>query len=228
MGVTKVRKDMASGAGGCRLQLQSLKLKWLYQKLVFGKCIIWDLFKDHLKYSELGLGFQKLGKDRLLVGYIFDWQSLKDKRESRPFLRSQPALCETIMKRKVSELVVAMVSFPWMKGCIQGWYGWRTISIFSIRNVNLSFLKSRESGLYMMSIYSNIIAQLCSILCNPMAPLWDFSGKNPGVGCRFLLQRIFPTLKIRATMRIRDYLNKAYDPEPWKVNNNSQQSPCLH
>ena len=168
MGVTKVRKDMASGAGGCRLQLQSLKLKWLYQKLVFGKCIIWDLFKDHLKYSELGLGFQKLGKDRLLVGYIFDWQSLKDKRESRPFMRSQPVLCETIMERKVSELVVAMVSFPWMKGCIQGWYGWRTISIFSIRNVNLSFLKSRESGLYMMSIYSNIIAQLCSILCNPM------------------------------------------------------------
>ena len=25
------------------------------------------------------------------------------------------------------------------------------------------------------------------------APLWDFSGKNPGAGCHFLLQGIFPT-----------------------------------
>ena len=28
----------------------------------------------------------------------------------------------------------------------------------------------------------------CSLLCP-----WDFLGKNPGVGCRFLLQRIFLT-----------------------------------
>ena len=71
------------------------------------------------------------------------------------------------MESKVSELVVLVVSFPWMKGYIQGWYGWKIISIFSIRKGNLSFLKN-ESGLYVMSIYSNIIAQLCPILCDPM------------------------------------------------------------
>ena len=41
------------------------------------------------------------------------------------------------------------------------------------------------------------VAQLCSTLCDPMdcsllCP-WDFPGKSTGVGCHFLLQRIFPT-----------------------------------
>ena len=47
------------------------------------------------------------------------------------------------------------------------------------------------------------MAQLCLILCDPMdcslpssstllCP-WDFPGKNSGVGCHSLLQRIFPT-----------------------------------
>ena len=41
--------------------------------------------------------------------------------------------------------------------------------------------------------------QLCLILCDPMdcSPLgssvWDFPGKNIGVGCHFLLRGIFPT-----------------------------------
>ena len=37
---------------------------------------------------------------------------------------------------------------------------------------------------------------LCSLLdCSPLRLLhsWDFSGKNAGVGCHFLLQGIFPT-----------------------------------
>ena len=48
-----------------------------------------------------------------------------------------------------------------------------------------------------------LVAQLCLILCDPMdcslpsssrllCP-WDFPGKNSGVGCHSLLQRIFPT-----------------------------------
>ena len=41
------------------------------------------------------------------------------------------------------------------------------------------------------------IAQLCLTLCRPMdcrllCP-WNFPGKNIGVGCHFLIQRIFPT-----------------------------------
>ena len=45
-----------------------------------------------------------------------------------------------------------------------------------------------------------LIAKLCPTLCNPRtvahkAPLsmWDFPGKNTGVGCPFLLQGIFQT-----------------------------------
>ena len=43
------------------------------------------------------------------------------------------------------------------------------------------------------------VAQSCPTLCNPMncslqlLRPWDFAGKNTGVGCHFLLQRIFPT-----------------------------------
>ena len=41
-------------------------------------------------------------------------------------------------------------------------------------------------------------------LCNPMDCMqsprllhpWDFPGKNPGVGCHFLLQEIFPTQRL--------------------------------
>ena len=46
----------------------------------------------------------------------------------------------------------------------------------------------------------NEVAQLCLTLCDPTAcslpgsvQPWDFSGKSTGVGCCFLLQRIFPT-----------------------------------
>ena len=44
-----------------------------------------------------------------------------------------------------------------------------------------------------------LVAQSCLTLVNPwtvacQAPLsWDFSGKNIGMGCHFLLQGIFPT-----------------------------------
>ena len=43
-----------------------------------------------------------------------------------------------------------------------------------------------------------LVAQSCPTLCDPLQPtrllcLWDFSGKNTGVGCHFLLQGIFPT-----------------------------------
>ena len=43
-----------------------------------------------------------------------------------------------------------------------------------------------------------LVAQSCPALCNPTDYLtrflcpWDFSGKNPGVGCHFLLQGMFP------------------------------------
>ena len=42
-----------------------------------------------------------------------------------------------------------------------------------------------------------INCQSCPTLCDPMDTRllhpWDFLGKRPGVGCHFLLQRIFPT-----------------------------------
>ena len=46
-----------------------------------------------------------------------------------------------------------------------------------------------------------LVAQSCMTFCNPigcMQPVrllcpWDFPGKNTGVGCHFLLHRIFPT-----------------------------------
>ena len=41
------------------------------------------------------------------------------------------------------------------------------------------------------------VAQSCPTLCKPMDTRllrpWDFLGKSTGVGCHFLLQRIFPT-----------------------------------
>ena len=43
-----------------------------------------------------------------------------------------------------------------------------------------------------------LAAQSCLTICNPMdqsspgSCLWDSPGKNPGVGCHFLLQGIFP------------------------------------
>ena len=39
-----------------------------------------------------------------------------------------------------------------------------------------------------------LVTQLCLILCDPrlLCP-WEFSGKNIGVGCHFLLQGILPT-----------------------------------
>ena len=50
----------------------------------------------------------------------------------------------------------------------------------------------------MYTVCAHSVTQLCSTLCDPMdcSPpglLWDFPGKNIGLGCCFLLQRIFPT-----------------------------------
>ena len=41
-------------------------------------------------------------------------------------------------------------------------------------------------------------AQLCPILCDPTMLLspWNFSGKNTGVGCHFLLHGIFPIQRL--------------------------------
>ena len=38
-----------------------------------------------------------------------------------------------------------------------------------------------------------LVAQLCPTLWDPMDCPWDFPGKDTGLGCHFLLQRIFPT-----------------------------------
>ena len=51
------------------------------------------------------------------------------------------------------------------------------------------------------TILSCSVAKSCLTLCDSMDCLlptgllhpWDFPGKNTGVGCSFLLQRIFPT-----------------------------------
>ena len=58
---------------------------------------------------------------------------------------------------------------------------------------------SKFAGLLSMCV-SVLVAQLCPALCDPMdctvcqAPCpWDFPGKDTGVCCHFLLQRIFPT-----------------------------------
>jgi len=47
--------------------------------------------------------------------------------------------------------------------------------------------------------YCCLVAKSCpTLFCNPIDPArllcpWDFSGKNTGVDCHFLLQGIFPT-----------------------------------
>ena len=42
-----------------------------------------------------------------------------------------------------------------------------------------------------------VVAELCPTLCDPMEATrllhpWDFSGKNTGMGCHFLLQGNLP------------------------------------
>ena len=42
-----------------------------------------------------------------------------------------------------------------------------------------------------------VVAELCPTLCDPMEATrllcpWDFTGKNTGMGCRFLLQGNLP------------------------------------
>ena len=54
-----------------------------------------------------------------------------------------------------------------------------------------------EAGLLALQAQLSLIAQSCPTLCDPMDSRllrpWDFLGKSTGVGCHFLLQRIFPT-----------------------------------
>ena len=53
-----------------------------------------------------------------------------------------------------------------------------------------------KSTKYLLYVYS--VAQLCPILCDSMDcslpgfSVWNFSNKNTGVGCHFLLQGILP------------------------------------
>ena len=63
-----------------------------------------------------------------------------------------------------------------------------------------------------------VCTQSCLTLCGPMARLlcpWNFLDKNTGVGCHFLLQRIFPdqggTLSILTLSR-----DPSWDPS-WKT-----------
>ena len=69
------------------------------------------------------------------------------------------------------------------------------------------------------------VAQLCPSLCNPvdykltrfLCP-WDSPGKNTGVGCHFLLQRIFPTqeLKLRLS-RLLHWQVDSLPPHTWEA-----------
>ena len=61
--------------------------------------------------------------------------------------------------------------------------------------MSMTVLLEREFSLYV--VVTELVAQLCPPLCDPMdcacqAPLWNSRGKNTGVGCHFLLQGIFP------------------------------------
>ena len=44
-----------------------------------------------------------------------------------------------------------------------------------------------------------LVAQSCPTLCNPVDP-WSSPGKNTGVGCHSLLQRIFPTQELNLAL----------------------------
>ena len=39
-----------------------------------------------------------------------------------------------------------------------------------------------------------LVTQLCPTLWDPIVCLWNYPGRNTGVGCHSLLQGIFPTL----------------------------------
>ena len=62
---------------------------------------------------------------------------------------------------------------------------------------NSSVMVSAKIRWIFMEAYS--VVKMCLILCNPMdyslpvssAHVWDFPGRNTGVGCHFLLQAIF-------------------------------------
>ena len=80
-----------------------------------------------------------------------------------------------------------------------------SIIVYNHLSINFGFLElglqSVKDGFppAMNIICCWLVSQLCPTVFRPMdctarqAPLLDFSGKNTGVGCRFLLKWIFPT-----------------------------------
>ena len=67
------------------------------------------------------------------------------------------------------------------------------------------FLKKKKKKT-LLSYLCVLVAQSCPTLCNSMEPTrllcsWDFSGKNIGVGCHFLLHEILPMKESNPELR---------------------------
>ena len=60
------------------------------------------------------------------------------------------------------------------------------------KNENVNYTKSIWIGLLSCSVMSNSL-WLYGLQPTRLLSPWDFPGKNTGVGCHVLLQRIFPT-----------------------------------
>ena len=66
--------------------------------------------------------------------------------------------------------------------------------------LSLQTIGHRPFSLFLINLISRLpyfyccwVTQSCPALCDPVGDPWAFPGKTTGVGCHFLLQRIFPT-----------------------------------
>ena len=72
--------------------------------------------------------------------------------------------------------------------------GWKKSICFSKRiQLLCAFWLKNLVNLYLELLFIVLVAQLCLTLCDPLVCPWNSPGKNTGVDCHFLLQRIFTT-----------------------------------
>ena len=86
--------------------------------------------------------------------------------------------------RKLFSLITLWLSRSWKKGLIK-------------KNPKLPFWISKAKIPFSTFYCACSVARPCLTVLQPNGLLcpWDFSGKNTGVGCHFLVQRIFPKWK---------------------------------
>ena len=143
-------------------------------------------------------------RPRIFVFSHFLWASLVAQ-----LVKNLPAMWETwiwslgwedpLEKGTVIHSSILAWRIPWIV-LSMGWkrvrHDWTTFTSFFVSVVFTSSTKTGPSSFGSVLVSA---AQSCLTLCDPMdlpAMLlcpWDSVGKNPGVGCHFLLQGIFLT-----------------------------------